>query len=444
MPAITKRLIQAAKPRAKRYEVTCSRVRGLILRVLPSGKKVFYVRIRSGRSDNKIRIGLVGDITLEHAKQQAIRVVSLGEAKVGRHTTEREPDRLPGNRESRSPKVPAQEEPTVTFDELAIEFGRRHIETSALRERTRDYYRRAIRDFRSLWGTKPLHAIHFADVEEFHRAHAKHPSAANNAVRVLAVAFEKAIQWEMFDGRNPARGVKLFRENKRKRYLSPAEHVRLDRVLGDALHPREAGKVDPKRPYARWSQVYAIRLLLLTGFRKSEIFALKWSWIDRENLEIRLPDSKTGRSERVISPAVIELLDEIGELHRDPNIELVLYSQRGRKMSPSSMNQAWDRIRKAAELDDMHLHDLRHSAASAAISSGCSLTEVGAMARTIVSLPRGAGLFTHDERRAGVATPGLAWPRRLEGGLAARRDRRGHALAESNFPKGRDPGDRMG
>ncbi len=190
--------------------------------------------------------------------------------------------------------------------------------------------------------------------------------------------FEKAAQWELTDRRNPARGVKLFPENKRKRYLSAEERSRLNRVLGEALERVEGTRQGRTTPWVRWSHVYAVRLLLLTGMRMSEVLDLEWSWISRERLEIILPHSKTGQSVRPISPAVLELLDEL-ETYRRPDVPHVVYGQRQQRIHRSSLGDAWGRIRAAAGLEDVRIHDLRHSAASAAINAGCTLKEVSVL-----------------------------------------------------------------
>lgn len=374
MPKITKRLMAASRPRAKRYEIACSQIRGFILRVLPSGKQVFYFRVRNSGNDNKIRIGRCDKVSLSQARATALRLASIEPG---------EPLPLQFGPRGTAIASPAKtvEPPEPTFDDLAREFARRHIETRALRESTRDYYRRAMRDCTRRWGRRPLSTIRFADVEEWHRERGEHPSTANNAARVLRVAFEKARQWEMFTGQaNPVDGLKLYREKKRTRYLRPEERVRLNAALEEAEQPWSANK-DRKNapPLGRWSHVYAVRLLLLTGFRQSEVLSLEWSWIDRERCIIFLPDSKTGPSPRVISPAVLELLDEIAANHRRPEVSLVLYGRRFQKIHPSSLRHFWGRIRAAAGLEDVHLHDLRHSAASAAIEAGCTLREVGAL-----------------------------------------------------------------
>ena len=360
MAKLSTKLIERSRPRSKKYEISCSQVRGLTLRVLPSGKKVFFFRQRTHRKDNKIRLGLFGEITLEEAKEQAARLAVLG--------------RIPAPETSTSESLCTSTTPTL-FSELAREFMRRHVETDALRDKTRWYYKKAVRDFLALWGKRPLESIRFADVEEFHRSRSERPSSANNAVRVLHVMFEKAGQWDLFDGRNPAHGIKLFPETKRKRYLSAAERRRLEAVLVEALRPWAANG-ERVTPRARWSHVYAIRLLLLTGFRKGEVLDLEWSWISRERLEIVLPDSKTGQSVRPISPAVLRVLEELEE-YRVDGVPYVVYGRRNQRIHDWSLGATWQRLRRAADINDVRIHDLRHSAASAAISAGCTLALVG-------------------------------------------------------------------
>lgn len=370
MPTLTTKAIERAKPRAKKFEISCASVRGLILRVLPSGKKVLLYRQKSRTGDTKIRLGLFGDgtgetITLTAAREQASRLAVLGSGAA------------PASAPASAP-APVEVEPELTFSDLAALFMRRHVETEALRDSTRANYRKAISELMLVWGDRSLESIRFADVEEFHRSNGHRKSAANNYLRVAHLMFEKAAQWELTDRRNPARGVKLFPENKRKRYLSAEERSRLNRVLGEALERVEGTRQGRTTPWVRWSHVYAVRLLLLTGMRMSEALDLEWSWISRERLEIILPHSKTGQSVRPISPAVIELLDEL-EAYRRPDVPHVVYGQRKQRIHRSSLGDAWGRLRTAAGLEDVRIHDLRHSAASAAINAGCTLKEVSVL-----------------------------------------------------------------
>ena len=372
MPTLTVKAIERAKPRARKFEISCTSVRGLILRVLPSGKKVLLYRQKSSDGDTKVRLGLYGDgtgetITLSVAREQASRLAVLGTAAAPN------PSPPPA-----SAAAPLRAEPEIMFSDLAALFMRRHVETEALRDSTRANYRKAISELLLVWGARSLESIRFADVEEFHRSNGHRKSAANNYLRIAHLMFEKAAQWELTERRNPARGVKLFPENKRKRYLSAEERSRLNRVLEEAL--QRVHRTDESRtaPWARWSHVYAVRLLLLTGMRMSEVLDLEWSWISRERLEIILPQSKTGQSVRPISPAVLDLLDEL-ETYRRPDIPQVVYSKNDRRIHRSSLGLTWGRLRAAAGLEDVRIHDLRHSAASAAINAGCTLKEVSVL-----------------------------------------------------------------
>ena len=314
MATLTDKFIRRQKPRGKRsYEISCSSTPGLILRVLPSGKQVLFVRIRGDGRDTKVRLGLYGDDLSLEARLRAVRARS-GEPRES-HLAVRA---LVPERRERQHAVAAT---TMTFDELAREYLARHVNTPNLKPKTKPNYRRAIRVFCDMWGKRPLGQIKFREVEAWHQSKADAPSAANNHLRVLSSMYEKALRWEYYDGRNPARGVKPFKETKRKRYLSKAERRRLKEQLD-----RSCAEYASKKNTIRWSHAYAIRLLGLTGFRCHEILDLEWDWIDRDNLSIRLPDSKTGDSERPISPAVLDVLDELEKYRRD-GVPWVVYGK---------------------------------------------------------------------------------------------------------------------
>ena len=389
---LTRKSIRRARARKKRYEISCSQS-GLLLRVLPTGKKVLFYRVRTGGRDNRVRLGLwgtgePGTITLDDAKEKARCI----------RDKQRAAREVVPERRDVAPLVRVRHDVAslARFRDLAEMFLARHVETAALRKSTRANYRPAVAMIVKRWGSRPLDSVRFADVEQLHRDLVKTPSGANKTIRVLHTMFEKAVQWEMFWGRNPARGVKLYRETKRKRYLSPAERARLDEVLRGAF-----AEVANHRGQVRWSHVFAIRLLLLTGFRMSEVLDLEWSWIDRENLEIVLEDSKTGQSARPISPAVLVVLDEL-EKRRKPGVPWVIYGRRDQRIERSSLTRVWRRIRRTARIEDVRVHDLRHSAASAAISVGCTLKEVGTILghKTTKTTERYAHLTDSAARKA--------------------------------------------
>src|SRR5262249_1448875 len=118
----------------------------------------------------------------------------------------------------------------------------------------------------------------------------------------------------------------------------------------------------------------AVRLLLLTGCRKSEITALRWEWVDFERGYLRLPTSKTGAKVVALAAAALELLAALRE--HDPAGVWVLAAARGNG-SYTGLQKDWERIRERASLPGVRLHDLRHSFASFAVADGHTLFLVG-------------------------------------------------------------------
>ncbi len=359
MPALTETLIRRAKPRARKYEIPCSRVRGLRLRVLPSGKKVFVVRLSQGGKERRQRIGLVGQVTLAAAQRRAKQLADGGPA--------RAPARAP----------PANAVPdTIRFEQLVELYRERHVETGAIKESTRINYRHSLKVLAATFGRLRLTEIRFAHVEAFHRALSHQKVAANAHVRLLNHMFTKAAQWELYPwgARLPTAGLSYFREQGRERFLSPAERRRLARALEEA-----ASKKINQRGAVRWSHIAAIQLLCLTGCRACEILDLEWSWIDARVGVIRFPDTKTGKSNRPISDDVLDYLAELEDRHRLPGVPYVVYGRNHQRIHRSSLGEAWRRIRRRAGLDDVRIHDLRHSAASDALNAGVPLEVVSAI-----------------------------------------------------------------
>ena len=139
------------------------------------------------------------------------------------------------------------------------------------------------------------------------------------------------------------------------------------RCLGQVLNEVEAEGSESL------SAVTAIRLLMLTGCRLNEIQTLRWEDVDLEAGELRLPDSKTGARMVPLSRAAASVLSA---LPRDADNPWVIV---GRKPGEhlTDLQHPWQRIRARAGLDDVRIHDLRHSFASRALALGESLPMIG-------------------------------------------------------------------
>ena len=194
------------------------------------------------------------------------------------------------------------------------------------------------------------------------------PYAANRVFALLAKMFNLAEEWDYRpQGTNPCGTLKgiLYKESGRERYLSHKELGKLSEVL------KQSEMENIEMP----SVINAIRLLILTGCRRNEILSLKWDYINFENNCINLPDSKTGKKTIYLTAPAIEILSNIETKEGNP------YVITGHKIGDHLVNiqKPWARIRKKAGLDDVRIHDLRHTFASHAISAGSSLAMIGAL-----------------------------------------------------------------
>ena len=151
------------------------------------------------------------------------------------------------------------------------------------------------------------------------------PYQANRTLGVLSKMFNLAELWDLRpDGSNPCRHVKRFREEKRERFLSDIEYQR----LGAALKEIEVDGSETA------SAIAAVRLLMLTGCRLSEIQKLRWEHVDLEAGELRLRVSKTGAKVVYLGDPAIAVLERIDR--RDDNPWVIA----GRKPGKSSYRPA--------------------------------------------------------------------------------------------------------
>lgn len=129
----------------------------------------------------------------------------------------------------------------------------------------------------------------------------------------------------------------------------------------------EVGETESK--YA----VAAFRILLLTGCRLSEIQTLEWCHVDLTEKELRLPDSKTGAKTVHLGETAVALLEALPRVTGNP------YVVAGKKAKThlTDLQHPWRRIRAAAGLADVRIHDLRHTFASSGLLVGEGLAMIG-------------------------------------------------------------------
>ncbi len=210
------------------------------------------------------------------------------------------------------------------------------------------------------FGSQSLNEITRSDVTEWFLHYSrKAPAGANRALDILRQIFNYAIDCGCLNGPNPTSGVKHNPRSKATRFLSRDEVARLHASL-DAHKGREPGR----------QQVAIIRLLLLTGCRKSEIVRLQWREFDGGVL--RLLDSKTGPRTVFLSKAAQSLIKQ----QPRSGSPYVFPSPKDGSRPRSRELSVWRKVRHEAGVEDVRLHDLRHTFASHAVMRGVPLPVV--------------------------------------------------------------------
>lgn len=342
MPKITKRVVDAATPQDKEFFIWDDQLKGFGIRIYPTGRKMYLAQFRAGGRLRRFNIGIHGAITAEIARTEAMKHLSdvrLGGDPASDRDRRKSADTLRGFGER-----------------FLIEHAAVHCKPSTYKE-----YKRSIEMFiNPKLGSLRLIDVTRADVVELHQSLKNIPYQANRTLGVLSVMFTTAHVWGVLsDGRNPCWKVKRYKEVKRERYLTSEELARLGKVLREADEEREAAN--------------CIHLLLLTGCRLGEIQMLKWNYVDFASGLLRLPDSKTGAKLVPIGNAAIEVLNSIPRIKNNPYV--ITGKVEGQHLT--DMQKPWRRLRERAGLDDVRIHDLRHSFASDALQLGHDLSMIG-------------------------------------------------------------------
>lgn len=342
---LTKRRVDAAKPGAVLWD---GEIPGFGLRVSKGGSKSYVLKYRQGAMQRWMTIGRHGaPWTPEKARSEAKKL--LGRIEDGKDpAAERAADR--------------EAETLAAFAERYLDtYARPHKKASSVAEDERNLNNHIL----PALGRSRVKDITRADIARFHLSLKETPYAANRCRALLSHMFKKAEAWGVRpDNSNPCVHVEKFEEKGRERFLSPRELNRLGRVLRVVDRAGKASYV-----------ATALRLLLFTGARHSEILGLKWAEVDLENGLLRLADSKTGAKTIALPAPAIEILSTL------PRIKDNTYVLPGRKQGERLVNlqSSWRRIRKAALLRDVRIHDLRHSFASVGVSGGLTLPLIGGL-----------------------------------------------------------------
>ena len=341
IPRISKRSVDAVKAGGTDTVYWDGELTGFGLRVRRSGRKSYVVQTRIAGKLCWFTIGPHGPLNPDQARARALEILACAKKGI-------DPRDADARREA---------EPSMA------DLGRRFLEEYVpvhCKPSTREEYSRSVRLFVDpVIGELRVPEVQRKDIAALHHGLRDKPYQANRTLGVLSKMFSLAEVWGWRpDGSNPCRHVKRYKEHKRERFLSPEETERLGQVL------REAEEEMP-------SAVAAFRLLLLTGCRMSEIRDLRWEYVKDDCIE--LPDAKTGGRVVPLGPEARAVLSAIP---RDEDNPWVI-AGRLPGSHLTDLQRPWRRIRKQAGLEDVRIHDLRHSFASRALALGESLTMIG-------------------------------------------------------------------
>jgi integrase len=251
-----------------------------------------------------------------------------------------------------------QDRELLTFGQVARIYLERH---ATLHKKSAHRDAQTIKLCLTKWGTRKLSDISRNDVIRLHQALGAERGryAANRTVALLRTIFNLSVDWGYLNGTNPAERLKLFREEKRDRFLSPDELSRVNKSLSEESNPY-------------WHAYFQLSLFL--GARRTELLEARWAIIDLERATWRIPNTKSGTPHLLPLPwAAVEILRQLPSRGTS---EWVFPGDgiSGHLIEPAKV---WQRIRVRAGLRDVRIHDLRRTLGSWLASEGYSLPLIG-------------------------------------------------------------------
>ena len=311
------------------------------IRIYPSGKKSFVISYWHGRVKRLKTIGKHGLLTLVQARDRAKKDLSM----------------LLDGEDPRAKTAAARK--AMLFKDFAEDYIRREVmpHHKGWAQEVNRIRGHLVKHF----GNHPVVGIAHDQVTSVHLEIGKaHQASANRVIKILSSMLTKAEKWGVVPQGtpNPARGITFFHELPRDRYITAEELPALiDAIEQEDIYPRSAF----------W-------LYLLTGLRKGELLTAKWSQMDIENRQFVLPNPKSGNPHYLpLTVEAMAILESIPRLQGNP------YIFPGAKDGAHlvDLKKPWQRIRKRSGLEDVHIHDLRHTIASWLVQGGNSLYLVG-------------------------------------------------------------------
>ncbi len=393
MPRIklTKSAVETVRPTEKPAYYYDTDLKGFFLRVMPSGAKAwgFEYRVGTGRKGRKERITIstFGKITPEEARKiarQHSAEVALGNDPAARKQAVSKAMTIAAlvdlyDREGcfvqRGTRIGEPMKPQTKLNTMARLrhhvlplLGRLRVSevgTAEIEQMVRDIERGKTAKDEKL-GPRKRVIVRGGE------------GAARKVARDLSAVFSFAVRRDMAPKNPCATAAVRKTDNQRTRFLTTEELRR----LGIALRELEANGTNPKA-------TNIARLWALTGCRRNEITALKWTEIDFDEGLFRFADSKTGKNVRPLGTAAALLLASIARAENSPYV----FPGESGDGHYQGVKNIWKQAIQRAGLPGVSPHTLRHTVGSAAASNGEALTMIGAILGQ--RNPRSTAIYAH-------------------------------------------------
>jgi len=369
--SITQTTIDAAKPKAKAYEIRDTKVSGFLVRVQPSGCKTYYCEYRRGARE---KIGPYQSLSTKQARMQAQDIIA-------RYLRGEDPA-----------KIRKEKRAGISYQDFLETMYFPWVDANL---KSAYEYRRVLNVNCKAFRNTRLKDIEANTVQKWRMkllASGKTPNTVNRIYTNFRASLSKAEEWEFIEI-HPLRKMKPLKtpENTRVRYLLEDEEKR----LRETLISREKRKRTQRKSANVWRgergyPLYEdpdhltfmdhlkpmILLSINTGMRRGEVFKLTWQNVnfDTRQLTVIGQTAKSGKTRYI--PLNTEALDLLKKWRdqRKPNSKLVFSNKNG--MQFTTLKKGWAGILNEADIQDFRWHDLRHHFASRLVMKGVNLNTV--------------------------------------------------------------------
>jgi integrase len=399
---LTRRTVSALQAKLSRYFVYDVDLKGFGVRVMPSGAMSYIVEYRPGAggrgvTKKRITLGSTDTLSPEEARKEAGTILS--KVKLGG-------DPASDRKASRA---------ALTVKELVEVFMAEHVEAKRKPSTAKTYRELFYHRFVPEFGTRKAADLASDELARLHLKLKRTPGRANRLLAIVSSMYNFAqapSQKLVPKGCNPAADIERYRTRAMERFLSTDELAR----IGDAIREAEtlgvpwtpeptkktkhAPRIENRRTVIDPFAAAALRLLLLTGARLSEILTLRWEWVDVQRGLLLLPDSKTGKKAVVLNAPALSVLDELPRLG---SFVIAGASAGTKKEKPrADLKRPWMAVARLAGLVEVvpklgkdkkpimkdgepvmrerisvRIHDLRHTHASYGAGLGLGLPIIG-------------------------------------------------------------------